>query len=237
MNARTSPAAEDYLKVIYTITRASERASTNDIAQLMAVTPASATGMVQKLAGEKPPLLLYEKHRGVSLTLEGEHLALEIIRHHRLLETFLQEKLGYTWDEVHDEADRLEHVISEELEDRIARVLGDPHYDPHGDPIPNREFTLPDQSNTSLSELHIGNRATVVRISTDDPALLRYLSSIGLSLQSRITVTDVSPFDGNTVLEIEENDKSCILGPRITDKIFVEVIPTRTYSPQNISHQ
>ena len=232
MHTKTSQAAEDYLKAIYQITRRVERASTNDIAELMGVTPASATGMVQKLAGEQPPLLHYEKHRGAVLTLEGEQIALEIIRHHRLLETFLQDKLGYTWDEVHEEADRLEHFISEELEERIARELGDPHYDPHGDPIPDREFQLPEQSSTSLAELHPGDQATVVRISTDNPDLLRYLASIGLSLQSRITVIEVSPFDGNISLEIDGKDNSYILGPGVTGKIFIELKPLNTPSLQ-----
>lgn len=235
MHAKTSQATEDYLKVIYEITRGVERASTNDIAELMGVTPASATGMIQKLAGIEPPLLDYEKHRGVALTLEGKQIALEIIRHHRLLETFLQEKLGYTWDEVHEEADRLEHVISEELEERIARALGDPHYDPHGDPIPNREFHLPLQSNTSLAELHPGDHAMVVRISTSNPDLLRYLASIGLSLQSGITVIDVSPFDGNTSLKIDGMENSYTLGARVTGKIFVELDSSRMPRPQKIT--
>jgi len=227
MQTKTSQAAEDYLKAIYKLTRGVERASTNAIAELMEVTPASATGMIQKLAGEQPPLLNYEKHRGAALTQAGEHIALEIIRHHRLLETFLQEKLGYTWDEVHAEADRLEHVISEELEERIAQTLGNPHYDPHGDPIPNREFHLPKQSSTSLAELHPGDQATVVRINTDNPDLLRYLASIGLSLQSRVMVMDVSPFDGNTGLKIAGKDSSYTLGSRVTDKIFVKLNPSR----------
>jgi len=135
MMRQTTQAAEDYLKAIYQITRGGERASTNAVAEVMGVTPASATGMIQRLASEQPPLLRYEKNHGASLTSEGEQIALEVIRHHRLLETFLQEKLGYSWDEVHEEADRLEHVISEQLEERIAHSLGDPHYDPHGDPM------------------------------------------------------------------------------------------------------
>ncbi|RJQ62931.1 MAG: metal-dependent transcriptional regulator [Desulfobacteraceae bacterium] len=221
MNIKASHAAEDYLKVIYEITRGAERASTNEIADRTGVTPASATGMVQKLSGSNPPLLDYEKHRGVALTTEGEQVALEIIRHHRLLETFLQEKLGYTWDQVHDEADRLEHVISEEMEERIARTLGNPSVDPHGEPIPSREFHMPDQSKIRLAELQSGARATVVRIHAEDPDLLRYLASIGLTLNSRITVTDVSPFDGNTSLRIEGVDSRRVLGPRITEKVFV----------------
>ncbi|OGN94920.1 MAG: hypothetical protein A2Z71_06305 [Chloroflexi bacterium RBG_13_50_21] len=225
MHIKTSQATEDYLKAIYTITRKTDRASTNDIATRMGVSPASATGMVQKLASAQPPLLQYEKHRGAALTQKGEQIALEIIRHHRLLETFLHEKLGYTWDEVHEEADQLEHVISEELEERIARALGDPHYDPHGDPIPNREFHLPHQSSMSVAELQPGDQAVVVRINTDNPDLLRYLTSIGLSLQSRIRVINVSPYDDITSLIIDGKDGSRILGSRITDKIFVDLHP------------
>jgi DtxR family Mn-dependent transcriptional regulator len=221
MHMKNSQATEDYLKAIYEITRREERASTHEIAEQVGVTPASATGMIQKLAIEKPPLINYEKNHGVALTDEGELVALEVIRHHRLLETFLQEKLGYTWDEVHDEADRLEHVISEQLEERIARLLGDPDYDPHGDPIPNREFDLPAQSDTSLAELKPGDEATVVRINTGDPGVLRYLASIGLSLNSKVAVENVSPFDGNTSLKIEGEDKIRVLGPIITNKIIV----------------
>ncbi|OGO31558.1 MAG: hypothetical protein A2136_10930 [Chloroflexi bacterium RBG_16_54_11] len=223
MHNKTSQAAEDYLKAIYEITRWDVRASTHAIAEHMGVTPASATGMVQKLAGEHPPLLDYEKNRGAALTWAGEQVALEVIRHHRLLETFLQEKLGYSWDEVHEEADRLEHVISEELEERIARSLGDPHFDPHGDPIPNREFLLPEQSNTNLAELRPGDQGTVERISTDDPDLLRYLASISLSLHNRVTVMDVSPFDGNAILKIDGEGSSHVLGPNITKRILVKL--------------
>jgi DtxR family Mn-dependent transcriptional regulator len=124
-------------------------------------------------------------------------------------------------DEVHAEADRLEHVISEVLEERIARALGDPHYDPHGDPIPNREFRLPEQSTTSLADLHPGDQASIVRITTDEPGLLRYLASIGLSLHNQVTVIDVSPYDGNTTLAVRGGEH--ILGPRITSRIYVRL--------------
>lgn len=227
MRTKTSQAAEDYLKTIYALTRGTERASTNEIAGQMRVTPASATGMVQKLASAQPPLLVYEKHRGAALTAEGEQVALEIIRHHRLLETFLQEKLGYTWDEVHDEADRLEHVISEELEERIARALGDPSVDPHGDPIPSREFQMPDQPRTCLADLRPGELAIIRRINTDDAELLRYLASIGLTIHSVITVLDMSPFDGNMRLQIDGQDAPRILGSRITSRILVAQLNVR----------
>lgn len=223
MHNRFSVAIEDYLKAIYELTQGQERASTNEIAGQMRVTPASATGMIQRLAAAEPPLVDYQKHHGAALTPEGEQIALELIRHHRLLETFLQEKLGYTWDEVHDEADRLEHVISEELEERIAQALGDPVFDPHGEPIPSRDFHIPDQSNICLADLRPGDQATVVRINADEPDLLRYLASIGLTLNSRVTVTDVSPFDGNTGLKIDGADSRCVLGTRVTGKIYVEL--------------
>lgn len=223
MQMKTSQAAEDYLKVIYELTRKAKRASTNEIAELMEVTPASVTGMLQKLANLHPPLIRYEKHRGAGLTRKGEQVALEVIRHHRLLETFLQAKLDYTWDEVHDEADRLEHVISEEMEERIARVLNNPNYDPHGDPIPSRDFRLPQQSSMTLAEAHSGDQVTVVRISTSDPKLLRYLATIPLTLQSRILVKEISPFDGNMALEVAERADAFILGPGITGKIYVRI--------------
>ena len=127
---------EDYLKVIYEITRQQPRASTNQIADALKITPASVTGMVKKLSETNPPLLKYQRHHGVELTKQGEMVALEILRHHRLLEMFLHQILGYDWDEVHVEADRLEHFISEKFEERISQALGDPSHDPHGDPIP-----------------------------------------------------------------------------------------------------
>ena len=198
-----STAVEDYLKAIYDLTLERERASTNEIAGLMGVTPASATGMVQRLSTAVPPLVDYQKHRGAALTAAGERLALEVIRHHRLLETFLHEKLGYAWDEVHAEADSLEHVISEDLEERISQALGNPAYDPHGEPIPTRDFAMPEQAVVRLSDLKPGDRATVQRIHGVTPDFLRYLASIGLTPKSEFTVLSQSPFDCNLRLQVE----------------------------------
>jgi DtxR family Mn-dependent transcriptional regulator len=223
MDNHLSASVEDYLKVLYELTSNQSRASTNEIAERMKVTPASATGMIQKLASADPPLVDYQKHHGVSLTEAGKRSALEIIRHHRLLELFLQEKLGYTWDEVHSEADRLEHVISEDLEERIAQVLGNPVYDPHGEPIPDREFKMPSQPTDRLSDLRPGDTAIVQRIAADDPGLLRYLASIGLTPKSRVDILDYSPFDDNIRLRVSGLDRLLILGPRITQQIYVEV--------------
>ncbi|GAB4496052.1 MAG: metal-dependent transcriptional regulator [Anaerolineales bacterium] len=229
MRETLTHAIEDYLKAIYLIQTAQDgRAATNQLAEYLNLTPASVTGMIQKLATTQPPLVEYQKHRGVSLTPAGEKIALEIVRHHRLLELYLHQMLGYDWDTVHAEADRLEHVISEEFEERIAQALGDPSHDPHGDPIPTRDLTLPQSPTTRLSDLHAKQRAIVHRVRDTDPELLRYLSEIGLVPQATITVLEVSPYDDNLRLQLP-NETAIILGPRITRQIFVEIL-------ENASH-
>lgn len=217
-------AVEDYLKAVYELTRNGGRASTTHLARLLEVTPASVTGMVQKLSEASPPLLSYQKHKGVALTREGEMIALEIIRHHRLIEMFLQETLGYSWDEVHEEADRLEHVISEDFEERIARYLGNPSHDPHGDPIPTRNFTLPSSSWTRLSELQPDQKAIVKRVRDNDPEMLRYLSELGLMPQVAIKALEYSPYDENLTLKITGRPDPVVLGRRITTLVYVEVL-------------
>ncbi len=221
MSHHLSASTEDYLKVIYGLTLEQERAFTNEIAGKMGVTAASATGMIQKLAAADPALVDYQKHRGVCLTAEGRQAALEIIRHHRLLEAFLHEKLGYGWEKVHAEADRLEHVISEELEEHISQALGDPAYDPHGDPIPTRELQVPHRSSIRMSELRQGEWATVQRISDANPDLLSYLSSIGLKPNSQVTILEASPFDGNLHFQVSGQETPSVLGLRVTSQIFV----------------
>ncbi len=214
---------EDYLKAIYDLTLDQGRASTSQISQRMGVTPASVTGMLKRLAANDPPLLDYHKHRGVALTPEGESVALELIRHHRLLELYLHERLGYTWDEVHAEADRLEHVISEDFEERIAKVLGDPLHDPHGDPIPTRDLRITPDTWVRLADLRAGEQAIVQRVDDEDPRLLRYLLDIGLVPQARLRVVDYSGFDGNLSLKVAGGDNQIVLGPRVTRQIFVEL--------------
>ena len=215
---------EDYLKTIYDLTASNGRASTNQIAERMEVTPASVTNMVQKLAATDPPLLDYRKHRGVKLTPEGEKVALEIIRHHRLLEMFLHQTLGYRWDEVHEEADRLEHVISEDLEERIATSLGDPLHDPHGDPIPTRELHLPESSEVTLSQLRPSQKAKVQRVRDSDPELLRYLSEMGIKPEAQLKVLEYSPFDNNLRVQIEGRKEPVVLGLRVTSQVYVELM-------------
>jgi len=221
MRENLTDAVEDYLKAIYELTLEESPATTNQVAERMGVTPASVTGMLKRLAAADPPLLDYHRHHGATLTEAGRRVALEIIRHHRLLELFLHETLGYTWDEVHAEADRLEHVISEDFEERIAQALGDPQHDPHGDPIPTRELDLPPRSETRLYELRIGQQAIIQRVKNDDLELLRYMQNIGLVPQARLKVLERSSFDDNLTLQIE--DRVLVLGPRVTREIFVEV--------------
>ena len=217
-----TPSTEDYLKTIYDLTRSGERASTNEIAETMVVKPASVTGMVQKMAASVPPLVDYQKHHGVALTAHGERQALEIIRHHRLLETYLFNSLGYEWDAIHAEACRLEHVISEEFEERIAQALGDPRYDPHGDPIPDRELNMPVSAAARLGEMRTGQQATITRVRDSDPELLRYLKARDVVPGAQVTLLERSPFDSNLRLQVTGQAELLVLGPRVASQIYVE---------------
>ena len=211
---------QDYLKNIYELTENGESASTNALAKKLNISPPSVTGMVQKLASAKPALVEYQKHQGVTLTKEGKKAALEVIRHHRLLEAWLVQTLGYSWDEVHEEAERLEHVISEDFERRIAAAMGHPVRDPHGELIPTADLKMPLDASMPLSSLRPKQTAAVQRIKAPDRDLLRYLEELGLIPGAQIEVTDYSPFDHNLTIKIGR--KSFVLGLSITTKIFVE---------------
>jgi DtxR family Mn-dependent transcriptional regulator len=215
-------AVQDYLKAVYALAGEDGRASTNDLAHELEVSPASVTGMIQKLAAAKPPLLDYQKHRGVALTKAGREAALRTIRHHRLIEMFLHETLGFSWDEVHEEAEMLEHVISERLEERIAESLGDPTHDPHGDPIPTRDLVIPPSVNIRMSEMREGQRAVIRRVRDSDPQLLRYLSNLGIRPGAEIHARDYSAFDENLRLSIKQGEE-VVLGPRVTRQVYVEL--------------
>lgn len=225
MDAKISPATQDYLKVIYDLTQGAGRATTSEIADYLAVRPASVTGMLQKMAKEDPPLVEYKKHKGVTLTNEGNRAALEIMRHHRLVETFLHDILGYSWDEVHEEAERLEHVISEDMERRIAAVLGNPSRDPHGQPIPDQNLKLRPDLDIPMSDLRPGQAAIVRRVRDDDPELLRYLAELGLLPGAKITTVAFISFDQTLHVQIIGNEETAVLGPSITGEIFVELRP------------
>ncbi len=220
MEQTITSSIQDYLKNIYELTENGEMASTNALSEKLKVSAPSVTGMIQKLASARPALVEYQKHQGVTLTREGRKAALEVIRHHRLLEAWLVQALGYSWDEVHDEAERLEHVISEDFEQRIAAAMGHPARDPHGELIPTPDLKMPSDESTPLAALRPKQAATVKRVKASDPKLLRYLEGLGLMPGAKIEVTDYSPFDHN--LTVRLGRKSFVLGLNITGKIFVE---------------
>jgi len=213
---------QDYLKHIYELTENGETASTNALAEKLKIKPASVTGMVQKLASARPALVEYQKHQGATLTKDGRKAALEVIRHHRLIETWLVQTLGYSWDEVHEEAERLEHVISEDFERRIAAAMGHPLRDPHGELIPTADLKMPVDNTTPLSALRPNQTGTVQCVKAADTELLRYLESLGLIPGAQIEVKEYSQFDHN--LTVKVGRKSSVLGLNITSKIFIEEI-------------
>ena len=211
---------QDYLKNIYELTENGDNASTNALAEKLKISAPSVTGMIKKLSSATPPLVEYQKHQGVSLTKDGKRAALEVIRHHRLLEMWLVQTLGYSWDEVHEEAERLEHVISEDFERRIAAAMGHPIRDPHGDLIPTEDLTMPEDQSMPLSALRAGETANILRVKASDPDLLRFLEKLDLTPGTQIKVTDYSSFDHNITIKIGR--KSVVLGLNITSQIFVE---------------
>lgn len=221
MAKRITKSVQDYLKRIYELTEDGSSASTNDLARELKISAPSVTGMVKKLASAKPAMVEYQKHQGVTLTPAGKRAALEVIRHHRLLETWLVQMLGYSWDEVHEEAERLEHVISEEFEQRIAAALGHPTRDPHGELIPTEDLKMPLEDSTPLSALRPNQTGTIQRVVAQDPSLLRHLDDLGLTPGVQIEVTEYSAFDNN--LTVKVGRKVNVLGLNITTKIFVEI--------------
>lgn len=192
---------QDYLKTICMLRSRGDEANNAAIAQAMSVTPASATNMVRRLADMG--LVTYEAYRGVSLTADGERIALEMVRHHRLIELFLHDILDISWDQVHAEAEKLEHVISEELEEAIARKLGYPRFDPHGDPIPAKDGTKAVVSDTALTTWPQDQPAQLARVCTQDSNRLRYLGSLGLYPGAQLTVIGRAPFDGPLLIDVE----------------------------------
>jgi DtxR family Mn-dependent transcriptional regulator len=195
-----SESAQDYLKAIWKLGRGG-RATTSAIADELGVSPASATGMLKRLASLG--LVEHERYHGATLTPAGERVALEIVRHHRLLELYLMQALGLGWDEVHAEADRLEHHLSEEVEARIDAALGFPKRDPHGDPIPTAELELVTDPARMLGELMSGDEAVILCVPDSDPALLRYLAELGLFPERRVTIVERAPFGGPLTVEVE----------------------------------
>jgi DtxR family Mn-dependent transcriptional regulator len=192
--AELSAPVEDYLKAIYELERSGKPAETNAIAEVLAVTPASVSGMVRRLAEQG--LIDHERYRGARLTDAGRKAALLTIRRHRVIEAYLTSALGYSWDRVHDEAERLEHAASDELIDRMAAAIGEPTTDPHGAPIPTREGKLRERALVPLASLADGEEARVERVGDQSADRLRYLAELGIVPGVRVRVAERDPFDG-----------------------------------------
>jgi len=219
-SALRSSAVEDYAKAIYALERrAGEAVTTNALADRLGVTAASASGMVKRL--NDLGLVEHRPYRGVSLTEEGRRVALEVMRHHRLLELYLVQSLGVPWDRVHAEAEVLEHVLSEELEELIAEKLGDPTHDPHGDPIPTRELTIEEGPTETLQGLRPGDRGTFTRVSDSDPEMLRFLAERGIAPGDELEVIDKQPFDGPLFVRL--GDVVHVFGGKLARAMRVEV--------------
>jgi len=208
---------ENYLKVIFEIGEKTDRVVTSAIADRMGIAAPSVTAMVKRLAELK--LVAYEPYQGVRLTESGRKSALEVVRHHRLIEAYLAEALGVPWDRVHDEAEKLEHVISEDLEDRMDHALGRPTTDPHGAPIPARDGSFVPVSARALSEVEVGQIVTVVQVEDRDPALLRYLGELDLYPGTEIEVLRIEPYDGPYTLK--SGEKEILLGRAAANEIQV----------------
>ena len=214
-------AVQDYLKIIFKLANNGKAVSTNAIAERMQISQASVTGMIKKLSDLK--LTTHRPYYGVELTQTGRKIALEIIRHHRLLELYLAEALGYSWDRVHDEAEKLEHVISEEFEDKMAKILGNPTADPHGAPIPSKDGLIEERTLECLSVIDVGQKVQVKEVSDKDPEMLRYLGDIGIFPDVMIDVMEKAPFGGPLLIKVAGKEYN--LGERLTDNILVSQTP------------
>jgi DtxR family Mn-dependent transcriptional regulator len=219
-----SRSVEDYLKAIFQITEHAEDAGTTEIAGRLGIAPASVTGMVKRMA--ESGLVDHEPYRGARLTGQGRQAALAVVRRHRIIETYLITKLAYDWSTVHDEAERLEHAVSDELIERMAFALGFPQYDPHGAPIPTREGEIERPAYVRLADVDQGARVSLRQVGDDDSERLRYLKSLGLVPPVVVTVLDKQPFGGPITLRIGEREtKDRVIGNELAETLMVE--PTR----------
>lgn len=213
-----SHAMEDYLKAAYRLKMDGKPATTQLLADELGVSGPSVTNMVKRL--DEMRLLRHTRYQGVELTPAGEKIALEVVRHHRLLELYLAETLGYPWDQVHDEAEKLEHHVSDELEARMDSFLGYPTRDPHGDPIPTREGLIPEGADLPLGDLPDRTAATVVRVSDRDPEQLRYLAELGLVPGAEVSIVERLPFDDLTRIQV--GPQSHVIGRQLSRSVWVE---------------
>jgi DtxR family Mn-dependent transcriptional regulator len=220
MSDVASKAEQDYLKQIYLQQEETGRATTQLLADRLGVKPPSVTAMLKRLA-EHPggPYVRHTPYHGVVLTEQGLAVALEMLRHHRLIELFLAELLDVPWDQLHQEAERLEHVLSEELEERIAAKLGNPSRDPHGDPIPRRDGTIEDVEAIPLTSLPVGKSGTITRVPDGDPELLKYLQSLGLVPDASVTLEAIAPY--GDILTLRLGDSSKVVGGIVAERVHV----------------
>jgi DtxR family Mn-dependent transcriptional regulator len=217
--ALRTPAVEDYTKAIFSLeSRHDEPVPTKTLAERLEITPGSVSAMLKRL--DELGLITHVPYRGVRLTPEGRRIALEVIRHHRLLESYLAEVLGMPWDRVHAEAEVLEHVLSDDLEELIAAKLGHPTVDPHGDPIPTIEYDLNESETTRLDELPMGATGRFVRVSDSDPEMLRYLAAQGIALGDELEIVERQPFGGP--LFVRFGKRTHALGDALTRAMRVE---------------
>ena len=217
IRTKLSESQEDYLKHIFLLSESSHRVTTQSLADLLKIKPASVTGMIKKLA--EVNLISYERYKGVQLTESGEKVAIEVLRHHRLIEMYLAEVLGYSWDEIHDEAERLEHHISEKFEQRIAEKLGHPTHDPHGDPIPDENLQFPDgPSLVALIDLKAGQSGQIKRVRTQDSDALNILTKLELVIGISLETIEKTK-DG---VRVALNGERLLVPPSLARQIMVE---------------
>jgi DtxR family Mn-dependent transcriptional regulator len=220
LDRRTSAAIEDYSKALYALeARGEGPVGTSALADRLGVTPGSVSAMLKRL--DALHLVMHSRYHGVRLTDDGRRLALEVLRHHRLIELFLAEQLDMPWDRVHAEAEVLEHVLSEDLEAAIAEKLGHPTVDPHGDPIPSADLVVEEGDTSSLDALPVGERGVFVRVSDSDPEMLRFLSERGIAPGMALEVVDKQPFEGPIFVRVHGED--IVLGGRLAGAMRVRL--------------
>jgi DtxR family Mn-dependent transcriptional regulator len=212
---------EDYLKSIYHLTSQGGFATTSDIAGMLEIAPPSVSGMMKRLS--ETGLIEHVPYRGVQLTAQGRRAALQMIRRHRILEVYLTQQLGYDWGDVHDEAERLEHAVSEKLIDRMAGALGDPRYDPHGAPIPTAAGEIEEAELITLADARVGAELALRQVGDEDPARLRYLAEQGLLPGTRMAVVDRQPFNGPTTVKIGAETR--VVGKDLAAMLWCQEVP------------
>src|SRR3989442_11141305 len=221
-NPPLTRSVEDYLKAIYHLSSQGGFAATSDIAAMLQVAPPSVSGMVKRLS--ETGLIEHVPYRGVQLTSQGRRAALKMIRRHRVLEVYLIQQLGYDWDGVHGEAERLEHAVSDELIERMARALGDPQYDPHGAPIPTAAGEIEEAELVTLADAAVGVLLELRQVGDEDPARLRYLAEQGLTPGTRVTVRERQPFNGPTIVTLAASGEARVVGQELARSLWCRVV-------------